>query len=62
MLRVEFLDRFRWNFWSDGSFVQYVFVSFLSRDNTYKILMSICPHLEVGQMSHMQLNVRLGAR
>ncbi|XP_030581562.1 GRAM domain-containing protein 2B [Archocentrus centrarchus] len=25
---------------------RYVFVSFLSRDNTYKILMSICPHLE----------------
>ncbi|XP_056889854.1 GRAM domain-containing protein 2B isoform X3 [Takifugu flavidus] len=35
---------------------KYVFVSFLSRDNTYKILMSICPHLEVGQMSHMQRN------
>lgn len=29
-------------------FLQYVFVSFLSRDNTYKVLMSICPHLEVG--------------
>lgn len=27
--------------------LQYVFVSFLSRDNTYKFLMSICPHLEV---------------
>uniref|UniRef100_A0AAX7UDI9 GRAM domain-containing protein n=1 Tax=Astatotilapia calliptera TaxID=8154 RepID=A0AAX7UDI9_ASTCA len=25
---------------------RYVFVSFLSRDNTYKFLMSICPHLE----------------
>uniref|UniRef100_H3DH59 GRAM domain-containing protein n=1 Tax=Tetraodon nigroviridis TaxID=99883 RepID=H3DH59_TETNG len=25
---------------------KYVFVSFLSRDNTFKILMSICPHLE----------------
>lgn len=34
--------------------LQYVFVSFLSRDNTYKILMSVCLHLEVGQTSHMQ--------
>ncbi len=33
--------------------LQYVFVSFLSRDNTYKILMSVCRHLEVGQTSHM---------
>lgn len=30
--------------------MQYVFVSLLSRDNTYKVLMSICPHLEVGLM------------
>uniref|UniRef100_A0A3Q3N2G2 GRAM domain containing 2B n=1 Tax=Mastacembelus armatus TaxID=205130 RepID=A0A3Q3N2G2_9TELE len=29
---------------------RYVFVSFLSRDNTYKFLMSVCLHLEVGQM------------
>ena len=28
-------------------FFQYMFVSFLSRDNTYKFLMSICLHLEV---------------
>lgn len=33
--------------------LQYVFVSFLSRDNTYKVLMSVCLHLEVGQTSHM---------
>lgn len=32
--------------------LQYVFVSFLSRDNTYKILMSVCLHLEVGHESH----------
>ncbi|XP_031161488.1 GRAM domain-containing protein 2B isoform X2 [Sander lucioperca] len=32
---------------------RYVFVSFMSRDNTYKFLMSICLHLEV-QTVHMQ--------
>ncbi|XP_034727095.1 GRAM domain-containing protein 2B isoform X2 [Etheostoma cragini] len=32
---------------------RYVFVSFMSRDNTYKFLMSICLHLEV-QTAHMQ--------
>uniref|UniRef100_A0A3B4VQI3 GRAM domain containing 2B n=1 Tax=Seriola dumerili TaxID=41447 RepID=A0A3B4VQI3_SERDU len=32
---------------------RYVFVSLLSRDNTYKFLMSVCLHLEVGQMSHI---------
>lgn len=33
--------------------LQYVFVSFLSRDNTYKFLMSICPHLEVGKAFYL---------
>uniref|UniRef100_A0A665V9X9 GRAM domain-containing protein n=1 Tax=Echeneis naucrates TaxID=173247 RepID=A0A665V9X9_ECHNA len=28
---------------------RYMFVSLLSRDNTYKFLMSVCLHLEVGQ-------------
>ncbi|XP_039657969.1 GRAM domain-containing protein 2B isoform X2 [Perca fluviatilis] len=32
---------------------RYVFVSFMSRDNTYKFLMSICLHLEV-QTAHTQ--------
>ncbi|XP_064163884.1 GRAM domain-containing protein 2B-like isoform X2 [Anguilla rostrata] len=31
---------------------RHVFVSFLSRDTTYKFLKSICPHLEVGKMGH----------
>ncbi|XP_041644255.1 GRAM domain-containing protein 2B-like [Cheilinus undulatus] len=26
---------------------RYMYVSFLSRDNTYKVLMSVCPHLEI---------------
>lgn len=34
--------------------LQYAFVSFLSRDNTYKILMSVCLHLEVGHESQRQ--------
>lgn len=42
------MDRPVWKFSSFVVFVQYVFVSFLYRDNTYKVLMSICPHLEVG--------------
>lgn len=33
--------------------LQYVFVSFLSRDNTYKVLMSVCLHLEVGHTSQI---------
>uniref|UniRef100_A0A3B3INM5 GRAM domain containing 2B n=1 Tax=Oryzias latipes TaxID=8090 RepID=A0A3B3INM5_ORYLA len=31
---------------------RYVFVSFLSRDNTYKFLISACLHLEVRKSSH----------
>lgn len=31
--------------------IDHVFVSFLSRNNTFKFLKSICPHLEVGKIS-----------
>lgn len=37
--------------------LQYVFVSLLSRDNTYKVLMSVCLHLEVGHTSQRQQDI-----
>uniref|UniRef100_A0A3B3I1T8 GRAM domain containing 2B n=1 Tax=Oryzias latipes TaxID=8090 RepID=A0A3B3I1T8_ORYLA len=45
----------------------YVFVSFLSRDNTYKFLISACLHLEVRKSSHTTFPVpdisdRVGGR
>lgn len=40
------------DYFSQLVLLQYVFVSFLSRDNTYKFLISACLHLEVRKSSH----------
>lgn len=56
-----------WTWWwvrmcssnSSRDVFQHVFVSFLSRDTTYKILMSVCPHLVVSCLVNSQFSYLL---